>query len=568
MNPMRKSRRMFGQDPRAMVPAYKDPNADRDDQMHAANAVIGGDRQYRKAIAVGAAMKNNGFKNTDYTDLDAPLEYEGMDFDTSDADSVGRNVAPTRPGSVRQTSGPMPGAPRQNPSSHLPGLPPERRKNEAAPNDPNQQRRRAPSQTVQLTPQKPQAAQSQAVSSTGKWDVTLPDGRVVRVPAPDATTAQRTAGEWMKQQPRAQGASQGGATIAGGGSVPQVDPSAEVDYKRFQVAPSPNESTAGGSIGAGPQKPLGELGMEAFRYLVNQRLQEIVRKKEGGGGYNLYSPNKGKKKGAKAVGEFPTRFAAKRAELARFPPKDPEALKKARKRLDKMAKDPKKRQEKEKSELTAKKPKRSGRAAGARKARKEAIIAKMANELTERLFHEEELPGSPWDERISGLHPDALAHDKKLHRFHQGMEKASLGALGDGHKSLAKVLRGIAKVQPGDVARDDDRGKMFMPITLDVDGQEIGPVHLYIDGGHVCIEVSSEAREAIAGLEPNQAKDLRGGLMSFQEDHLPKIDKARNAWNERDSYLDKLHQRLEKTVGGLSPIEFHLAKQMMSKRRR
>ena len=44
------------------------------------------------------------------------------------------------------------------------------------------------------------------------------------------------------------------------------------------------------------------------------RISEIVRKKAGGGGYNLYSPNKGKKKNPKPVGEFPTRIAAKRAE--------------------------------------------------------------------------------------------------------------------------------------------------------------------------------------------------------------------------------------------------------------
>jgi hypothetical protein len=554
-------------------PAYKNPYAPYDAQKRDANIDVGGPEGMKRALAVKAAMKNNGYMDTHEPRLDAPLEFEDMDFDTSDS--------PREPMPARRKGPPSAVPVRRDPAlanrgtSHNPGMPPQRRMRNEGPNDatppPGQQQKRPRpgSQTVQITPQRPQT-QTQQVSSSGKWDVSLPDGRVVRIPASDAATAQKTAGEWLRQNPS--------PTDASGGGNPAANPEnsmqrpANVDFSRLQVTPAPNESTTAGSIGAGTQAPsdrqLSPEGLRIFSALVNQRLQEIVRKKKGGGGFALYAPNKGKKKNAKPVGDFPTRYAAKRVELSRFPPKDPEALKKARRRLDKLAKDPKKRQEKEKSELSAKKPKRSGRAAGERKARKEALITRMANELTERLFHEEELPGSPWDERISGLHPDALSQDKKLHRYHQGMEKASLGALGDGHKSLARVLRGIAKVHPGDVARDSGRGKMFMPLTLDVDGEEIGPVHLYIDGGHVCIEVSSEAREAIGGLEPNQAKNLRGGLMSFQEDHLPKIDKAQQAWNERDTYLDKLHQRLEKTVGGLSPIELHLAKQMMAKRRR
>lgn len=527
-----------------------------------------------------------------------------MDFDTSDADSVGRNVGGpvrTKP-TVRTPANPK--LPKQNPTSHLPGLPPERRKNEADGNTPfggsraqraqrpTQQidmgktprtapvapparapqvtppranpmaqppqastqppRRRGPKDTMQLQPGMTEPAQRPAPAKTmpgeKSWSVTVAGAGVYNVPAPDEQTARTRAADFL--------ASGGDPDVAGKTFPPEA----------FQVGPS--ESSAGGSIGAGPQRPLGELGLEIFRQLVNQRLQEIVRKKEGGGGYNLYSPNKGKKKKSKPVGEFPTRLAAKRAELARFPPKDPEQLKRARKRLDKLAKDPKKRQDAERKELSVKKPKRSGKAAGERKARKEAIIASMASSLRERLFREDEVPGSPWDERIANLHPSALSKDKKLHKYHQGMEKASVAALGDGSKVLSKMLRGLARANPGEIGIDSGRGKMFMPVGLDVDGTEVGPIHLYIDGGNVCIEISQEAREAIAGLDPRTAQDLRGGLMSFQEDALPKIDRAKRAWNERDSYLDSLHQRLEKTFGGMSDVEHHLVRQLMAKRRR
>ena len=384
------------------------------------------------------------------------------------------------------------------------------------------------------------------------------------------------------------------------------------------------EGASVGAMGAN-----GPAGRDRFKEAVKTMVREIVRKKAGGGGYALYAPNKGKKKSPKPVGEFPTRLAAKNAELARFPPKDPEALKAARAKLDKLRKDPKKQAAAERADLSGrKKPKRTGVPARDRKKRQESFVRLMARDLherlfseagfglgksgkpkhpsdledspsrqgshyprssaydkavpdrnpkksrrdhmtgrpvTERLFHDDEVPGSPWDEKISSLHPDAISSDRKLHALHRGMEKASIGALGDAHKGLSKVLRGVVKVNPGDIAFDSERKKTFMPVMLDCDGMEIGPVHLYVDGGHIKIEVSREAREAIAQLEPDTARDVRGGLMSFEEDHLPKIDGAQKAWAERDRYLDKLHGRLEKHASEMSGVEHHLMKGLLTK---
>jgi len=379
------------------------------------------------------------------------------------------------------------------------------------------------------------AAPAKTSPGESSWDVYVDGAGVYKVPASDEQSAKDRAAEWL---------SSGGDPDQAG---KKFDPTA------FQAVRG--ESAVGGSIGSGPQRPLSAEGLKLFQSLVNQRIQEIVRKKEGGGGYNLYSPNKGKKKNPKPVGEFPTRMAAKRAELDRFPPKDPEQLKRARARLDKLAKDPKKQQAAARKEMGA-------------KAKKEALISKMSSTIAERLFHEDEVPGSPWDERLSGMDMDSLSSDKKLHKLMKKIELASNGALGDGHKTLSKVLRGLAKIGPGETMRDPDRGKMYMPLSLDVDGQEIGPIHLYIDGGNVCVEISQEAREMIGGLDPILAKELRGGLMSFQEDHLPKIDKARGPWSERDSHLDSLHAELEKTVGKMSGVQMHLARPMFAGRRR
>jgi hypothetical protein len=512
------------------------------------------------SVGFGASKKGNSYsrRNPAQGRLGGPAstpdfnftrnrEFEGIgDIDTSDTP-----VEPQTP--VRRGPPPIPDRRPVMRKNRLPGLPPQREADEP---QSVAIRRRQSSPTQQITPVQGTPVQS---SPSGKWDVTLPDGRVLKIPASSAQVAQKIAGNWLKANPAH--TARPNPNVPGNAPTSMMNRPMQFDYSRFQVVPS-NESTTGAAMGGQPQTSY----EEALHRAVRDMVREVVRKKEGGGGYVLYGPNKGKKKAAKPAGEFPTRLAAKRAELARFPPKDPEQLKKARKRLDKLLKDPKKRAAAEKQDLSGrKKPKKIGKTAGARAKRKENFVRMMARDLQERLFHEDEVPGSPWDERIGSLHPDHISSDRKLHSLHKGIEKASLGALGDAHKGLAKALRGMAIIHPGDVAVDPERKKTFMPIMLDVDGAEIGPMHLYIDGGHVKIEVSRDARQQISELEPDFARDLRGGLMTFEEDHLPKIDKAQIAYRDRDAYLDKLHGRLEKHAGSLSGVEHHLLKQLLQK---
>lgn len=457
------------------------------------------------------------------------LKNEGPNFDLSDTPSPSgrRGPPPVPPKPQRVTPGNRP--PKAGPQRPLPGM-----RKEATPFNPGggdqpPRSARASRQTQQLTamgPQKPAAS----------WDVTIGND-TYRVPHHDSEEAKQAVIDmWQKD-----------------------NPGMHVDPMHVKATPSPEtEGASAGSL-AGFQAPNDRV-REAIRQMVRAKIAEVVRKKSGGGGFKLYAPNSGKKKDAKPVGEFPTKLQAKEAELQRFPPKDPEQLKRARKRLEKLKKDPKKRIEKEKEQLSGHKGKKSKRSS-----KKESLMRMMVQELRERLFREDEIPGSPWDEKIDSLHPDALSSDKKLHGLHRGMEAASIGALGDGHKALVKALKGIAKVNHGEHAFDPERKKMYLPATLDVDGTEIGPVHLYVDGGHVKIEISQDARQAIASLEPNIAKDLRGGLMSVEEDHLPKIDRAKKAWDERDGYLDKIHGKLEKQIGGMSGVEAHLAKALLAK---
>lgn len=470
---------------------------------------------------------------------EAPMAWDHTDAEPVSAARRPGNKPPPMPIKVKDAGG-RPVAQRKLPGVHeaMPSMAPGQQP--AASASPVPQRRRPEKPTRQITPQ------PAAVQHNGSWDVVVPGKGTFRVEASNAEEAKQGIATWFRED--------------------QEDPSqaVELDVRHLQAAPSPKEEGVGaGAMGGQPQTSYESV----LRTAISSLVKETVRKKAGGGGYVLYGPNKGKKKKPKPAGEFPTRLAAKRAELARFPPKDPEQLKRARARLDKINKDPEKRAKAERDDLSGRKRgKRSGAPARARKKpAKESITRLLARDIQERLFHEDEIPGSPWDERIASLHPDAISSDRKLHRLHKGIETASMGSLGDAHKALAKVMRGMAKVHPGDIANDPERGKTFMPVMLDCDGTEIGPVHLYIDGGHVKVEISQDAREQISSLEPDAARDLRGGLMSFQEDHLPKIDGAKKAWNERDGYLDKLHGRLEAHAGKLSGVEHHLLKQLLSK---
>lgn len=112
---------------------------------------------------------------------------------------------------------------------------------------------------------------------------------------------------------------------------------------------SKNEMGVAGIAGVQAPPMKDDERMAAVREMIRNKVREVVRKKAGGGGYTLYAPNPGKKGGSKPVGNFPTKMGAKRAELARYPPKDPGKLKRLRKDIEKTSKDPKKAAEKEKT---------------------------------------------------------------------------------------------------------------------------------------------------------------------------------------------------------------------------
>lgn len=169
---------------------------------------------------------------------------------------------------------------------------------------------------------------------------------------------------------------------------------------------------------------------EALRSAIRKNLPEIVRKKEGGGGYVLYAPNergRKRKKNPKPVGEFPTRAAAKKAELARFPPKGGTRLKRARKEVDRLLKDPRKAQAQDRKDMRARPPKQTAAPKRAPKPQTEMLhrtIARMVAEELQRCF-EARFP----DEKFWTKDGDAIhSPPKGVPKGASGQTMRSLGA--------------------------------------------------------------------------------------------------------------------------------------------
>jgi hypothetical protein len=301
----------------------------------------------------------------------------------------------------------------------------------------------------------------------------------------------------------------------------------------------------------------------AIRELIRRRIKEIVRKQDGGG-YTLYAPNMGKKKGAKKVGEFPTRAAARRSELMRFPPRDPDKLQKRRKELDKIRKDPSLAAKVDRPKSKGKKPPKK-----AKKKREgtEALIGK----ILEGLFREEAPGGSQWDEYVSRLSKQAVLADKTFQSHQKNIVKKSEGALKDAVKIITKALgaKGF-DVDDGEIKSDSTRGVVYSELSFgDEEGAaRVGPVYAFVEDGRVKIEVSDSAKASLTKIDPERGKILRGELMAVQEDVLDKMQDVLKAVQKRDEYLEKLQGKLDNFVANLDSLEITMLKNLLTQKYR
>jgi len=194
-------------------------------------------------------------------------------------------------------------------------------------------------------------------------------------------------------------------------------------------------------LDAGRLSEVADIAREAIaRRVARSKIEELVRKKKGGG-WVLYAPKKGKGKEAKRGGEFTSQLAAKRAELSRFPPKDPKKLAKLKKQVDRLNKDPKARSNSKqdkgssKKESAARLPDGSGAFVGtvgeqASLASKELLEARIIAHLVRGAI-ERNLAGGPltegkgWDDYVDKLSNKIIKGDSGLKRAQLAIARAA-----------------------------------------------------------------------------------------------------------------------------------------------
>lgn len=308
-----------------------------------------------------------------------------------------------------------------------------------------------------------------------------------------------------------------------------------------------------------------------IREAVRRKIREVVRKKTGGGGYTLYAPNKGKKGPAKPVATFPTKLAAKRAELARFPPKDPKKLRRLRKEIEKLLKDPKRRAEAEKRAMQqagtdAPRHHAAGHARGHHFESK--ILAKAIMETTKRQLNEglfkEEAPGSAWDEFVKKVSDKSLKGDKGFQRVMGKMDQETQTVLGKSLKMIQREIGASARVKPLGTKKHMD-GRTYTAFKLETEDASLGPIYIYSHNGVPRIEMSDEAKGGISKVEPATAKAIRAALSAAQ-DALENVGNLKGLVGERDAYLQNMENQLDKQISSMSPVQLSMLKRLLVKK--
>ena len=288
----------------------------------------------------------------------------------------------------------------------------------------------------------------------------------------------------------------------------------------------------------------------AVREVVKGRVKEVVRKKPGGGGYVLYSPNSGKKKAPKPVGNFPTKAGAKRAELARFPPKDPKKLERMRKEIEKLRNG----------------PKRDDKGVAPKVTKKESydvLKSVITSFVNEALFHEEKT-GSDWDDYISRMSKTSLANDKKFQSLQKNIAKKTQDALENAFRAIAKsVNKKKVKLKNLGVKTAENKGKTYLAFSATIGNVAIEPIAIYIEGGVPKIELSTQAKVALTKSEPSDSKLFRAELVTVQESILDNMDDLEKAIAARDKYLTSQEDGVDSLVTDLSPLQISLLKKVL-----
>lgn len=292
-----------------------------------------------------------------------------------------------------------------------------------------------------------------------------------------------------------------------------------------------------------------DIRRHVVREFVRQKMREVVRKKPDGSGFVLYAPNPKKKGRSKAVGSFPTRAMAKRAELSRFPPRDPARLRRLRRDVERMRKNPKAaaRREGYSPELLL------------RARLSEALIISARSRLVERSGV---TPKEGWDELVSRLSPDAMRG--KLSRAQRTIEKTRDSVLETAADLVRSALRGIAKVKSAPATKIASLGEVAVAFQAVLDGVTVGPMWITLRDGKPHVEVSPEAKAALGKCDPKRAKAFRAELITVQERRLDDMDDMKSAVAARDKILQRMEDDADKYVSSLDPAQLVILKRLLA----
>lgn len=300
---------------------------------------------------------------------------------------------------------------------------------------------------------------------------------------------------------------------------------------------------------------------KAIRDKIKKKVKEVVRKQPDGK-YALYAPNPGKEKGSSNVGAFPTKLAARRAELNRFPPKDPSKLARLKKDVEKLRKKPELATVEKPGWMGDKKPKKAPKP---KKTKKESLD-RIAKTLAESLFREEK-KGSGWDEYVSKLSKQAVIADKTFQSHQKTIAKKSELALKNSVKAVSAALSGAGfEVKDGGVKKDPNKERMYAELTAsDQEGSsDVGPLYIFIENGYPNIEISDAAKNGLTKMDPVRGKILRAELITVQEEVLDKDETAAKAVAKRDEYLNKIEKKVDSTVSDMTSLEITMLKRTLS----
>jgi hypothetical protein len=289
------------------------------------------------------------------------------------------------------------------------------------------------------------------------------------------------------------------------------------------------------------------------KFFVN----EIVRRNKKTGKYVLYAPNIGEKSKPTKVAEFPTKLAAKQAELREFPPLDPEALSRLRGQIEKLLQDPKQRL-----------PDPILKESVSRELFERAIVSTIICRdvgnylMNEDLFKQEVPEGDEYLRKINQISRHAVESDPEFSQITKEYEDNARKALQNRVESLKGALPGctIAAGEP----KTHKNKKIYIPfkITVDKTGEEVGGLNFYNDGKKIAFAAEPKGKAALKGC--SRQKDIITVLNPLNEEQEDPA--LAQSYEKMTGRTKEVYEFIDNFLSKLSKLGMTMLKRLLNKK--